>query len=293
MRWLYRGGRLDRGDFSAVPASDRGVLLGDGVFETMRTYDGALFRLDAHLARLRRSLELTGMRAAIVDDLGGVVRAALAEVAATPRRPRREASERAAPIEHYVRITVTRAGTERGPRPPRDGAIGAVLIHLDPIARDVAGHPVRAISLPSPLANGSLRTIKSTSFQPYVLALGEAARAGADEAIFHDPDGAVVEGTTSNVFARIDGALITPPLSRNILAGITRAEVIALAAASGDPVRERDISRDELPYAEELFVTSTSRELAPVVALDGAPRSGPSASTARLMTLFRERTRAR
>jgi branched-chain amino acid aminotransferase len=247
-----------------VSAYDRGLLYGDSVFEALRTYLGRPFALGEHLARLWRSAE----KVFIVIPIGE------SELASEVARAVGEIGNE----ESYVRILVTR---------------GAGPLSMDP---DTAGHPTRIVFVEpltapareiyvdgiSVITTTVRRTVDDTAavgakvanYLPNILALREAKARGAAEALVVDARGFVVEGTTSNVFAVLGGRLVTPPVDAGILPGITRAHILRAAADLALPVVERALLRDELYVSDEVFITSSIRELFPVVRVDGRPIAG-------------------
>jgi branched-chain amino acid aminotransferase len=262
-----------------VSVYDRGFLYGDAVFEVLRTYAGKPFALGEHLARLRRSAE----RVFIALPLDDPALAREVEVAIA-------ASGNA---ESYVRIVLTR---------------GAGPLSLDP---DTATHPLRAILvepvLPPPreayvkgIAVALIHTrravdgtaaagAKVSNYLANLLAVREAKARGAQEALIVDARGRVVEGASSNVFVVSGGRLVTPPEEAGILAGITRAHILSAARALSIPVDEREILPEDIARAEEVFITSSIRELLPVVRVDGTPVGGgaPGAVSRALHRRFR------
>jgi branched-chain amino acid aminotransferase len=242
-----------------VSVFDRGFLYGDAVFEVLRTYGGVPFALDEHLARLRRSAERVAIELP-VDD-----------------RTLRDEVERAVlasgNVESYVRVVVTR---------------GSGPLSLDP---DTAEHPLRVVlveAVTPPPAEAYARGVgavfvhtrravdetsaagaKVTNYLANLLAVREAKSRGAHEALIVDASGHVVEGASSNVFVVHGGRVATPPESAGILAGITRARILAAAGALGFPVEERELSVADVAEADEVFITSSIREVLPVVRVDG------------------------
>lgn len=221
-----------------VPATDEGLLRGDGVFEVLRLYGGRPFALDAHLERLARSA--ANLRLPIEPD---AVRADVERLLAAA------AGE---PDPGTLRIVLTRGGrrlllTESLP-------VHAASIRL----ATVTYAPVR-------LLDG----IKSLSYAANMLATRLAQERGADEALLVTPHGRVLEAPTSSLFWVAGGAVLTPPLDDHILASITRSLTIELSGA-----QERSLTLDELLAAEEAFLVSTTRELQPVASVDGAPLPG-------------------
>jgi branched-chain amino acid aminotransferase len=268
---------------ATVSVYDRGFLYGDAVFEVLRTYGGRPFAIDEHLARLRRSAERVFIPLPVDDaTLGREVDAALATARSDPSG------------ESYVRVVVTR---------------GSGPLSLDP---DTASHPLRVILVepvvPPPrdaylhgiaLASVSARRAvddtaasgaKVSNYLANLLALREAHARGAQEALVVDARGHVVEGASSNVFVVSARRVATPPESAGILAGITRAHVLGAARDLGVPVDERDLVPGDVYGADEVFITSSIRELLPVVRVDdrtiGSGAPGPIARS--LHRRFRE-----
>ncbi len=229
---------------------DRGFTLADGLFETMRARGGSVFRLDAHLDRLCAGARLFGIPVppGLRDHIAGASRMAFA-----------------AGHEHAsVRLTVTRGPAPPGLAPPPHPA-PTIALMITPLAQAAES---RAISASMAIARRNEHAltsgVKSLAYTESVLALAQAKAAGADEAIFLDTAGHVSEATASNIFAVIDGVLVTPPLSCGVLPGITRAAVLELAPALGISAAERVLESSELTRASELFLTSSIREIAPV-----------------------------
>jgi len=244
---------------ATVSVLDRGFQYGDAVFEALRTYRGQADALDQHLARLEHSCALLHMEI-------GVTRAAL-----------REEVERAiaaldAP-ERYVRIMVTRGDRPESLPPMHRGAPPVarrvVLVRpLGPSPSALYEQGIRVMSCtapPSPLWAGA----KPTAYLNNLLAIGQAQRAGCDDALLLGAHGELLEGATSSLFLVRDGVLYTPPLSLGILPGITRDRVLACAAASGIEAREKLLHIHDAYRADELFFTSSVRLLVAVVEVDG------------------------
>jgi branched-chain amino acid aminotransferase len=266
-----------------VSVYDRGFLYGDAVFEVLRTYGGRPFALDEHLARLRRSAE----RVFIVLPVGEAVLGR--EVEAAVGAARRDAGG-----EAYVRIVVTRGS---GPLSldPDTASRPLRVILVEPVAPPpreayARGIAVALVATRRAADDTAASGAKVTNYLANLLAVREARARGAVEALIVDARGHVVEGASSNVFVVHAGRIATPPESAGILAGITRAHVLRAARELGVPVDERELSRADLTGADEVFVTSSIRELLSVVRVDdhavgdGAP--GPVARA--LHRRFRE-----
>ena len=264
LRMVWLNGRRVAADRPHLSAFDRGFTLADGVFETMRAYGGVAFRLDAHLARLARGAAALGIAAPGTEELRGWVEDAL-----------RAASSEEGTADVALRMTVTRGAGAIGVAPPTAGAAEAPtgVLTVQPVPRfppalyaaGLSAHIASGVRNARAMAAGH----KTLGYTDAVLALAEARRAGAEEALFLDGDGHCSEATSSNLFAWTGATLLTPPLSCGALPGITRAAVLELAGAAGIPTEERAFDALELLAAREAFLTSSLRELAPVVRVGG------------------------
>jgi 4-amino-4-deoxychorismate lyase len=235
-------------------ADDEALLRGRGAFETIRVYGGAPFRLAEHLDRLAHSAERIG--------LPSVNRLELEELA-------REALEAAAAPDAVLRLFWT-------PTPTSIALVSELADHYEALRE----RGQRLISLRGIRADEPwlLPGVKSTSYAVNMAAEAEAKRRGSDDAVFVDSGGIVLEGPTTNVWWRRGRTLQTPSLELGILAGVTRAVVIELAAGAGYEVAEGAYPLAELAAADEAFTSSSVREVMPVVELDGAPIGrGPAA----------------
>jgi branched-chain amino acid aminotransferase len=244
---------------------DRGFTLADGLFETMRARGGTVFRLDAHLDRLFASARVLGIP--IAPGLRD-------HVAAASRTAFTYGYEHAS-----VRLTLTRGPAPPGLAPPQHPA-PTVALAIAPLTPASAPRALVATMATARRNEYALTSgMKTLSYTESVLALSHAKAAGADDALFLDTAGHVSEATASNVFAVIDDALVTPPLTCGVLPGITRAAVLEIAPTLGIAVAEREIAEPELAMASELFLTSSIREIAPLVRIAatavGTGRPGP------------------
>jgi branched-chain amino acid aminotransferase len=233
-----------------VSARDRGLTLADGVFETMRVHAGQVFRLERHLARLEQSLAVLEIPAP--PELREWIVASLPDVQDG---------------DAAIRLTVTRGVGAAGLPPPAE-VVPTVLVVVSP--RPVFPAATYEAGLTAQIASGRRNEhamtagLKTVAYTDAVLALLEARRAGADEAIFLDTAGHCSEATASNLFALVKGILITPPLTCAALPGVTRATVLELASALNMPTGERAFELDDLLAADEIFLTSSLRGIAPV-----------------------------
>jgi aminodeoxychorismate lyase len=253
--WV-NGERRDSGS-PHISARDRGLTLADGLFETMRMRRRQVFRIDRHLARLRDGLFTLGIP--VPAELRSWVRRAAA----------------AAPEEDCaIRLTVTRGVGAAGLSPPPD-PVPTVIVTVGPM-------PARPPSLDESglhahVASGRRNEramtagLKTLAYTDAVLALLEARRTGAAEAMFLDTEGHLSEATASNLFVWTGEALLTPPVSCGALPGVTRAAVLEIASGLGLPVSDRPFALERLQGATEAFLTSSLRGIAPLVRIDGRP----------------------
>ena len=271
-------GELVAPDDAKVSVYDRGFLFGDAVFEVLRTYGGVPFAWGEHFARLRRSAGRVFIEVPVDDaTLRGEVERGVAA---------------AANEESNVRIVLTRGvgpvtldpGTARAP-------LRVVLVEaVVPPPRDAYASGIAAVTVRTQrTADGTAASgAKVTNYLESLLAVREAKAQGAQEALIVDGRGDVVEGATSNVFVVKGGRLATPPADAGILVGITRAHVLDAAALAGVAVDQRTLRPDDLYGADEVFVTSSIREVLPVVRVDGRTiASGPGPITRALHRAFR------
>jgi 4-amino-4-deoxychorismate lyase len=254
-------------DMPVLYADDEGVLRGRSVFETMRVYGGMPFMLSAHLDRLLASAALLRLATPPRDAFEQVAFEAIAAGGA---------------LDASLRLLWT-AGRESGGEPT-----GLVLVSsLPPGLEELRVRGLRLAVVQ--WAPGALAGAKSTSYAENMAAQGDAAERGADDALLVAPDGTVLEAPTSNVWFREEKRLLTPSLALPLLAGVTRAALQRLAPAAGYDVEEGSFPLERLLAADEVFLTSSVREVAPVVAIDGSPVGGgvPGPAAAALQSALR------
>ncbi|MEJ2645734.1 MAG: D-amino acid aminotransferase [Gammaproteobacteria bacterium] len=242
---------------ACVSVLDRGFLLGDGVYEVIPAYGGRLFRLDQHLRRLADSL--AGIRIPEPMD-AGQWHAMLGELV-----------ERNAGEDQSVYLQITRGTAAKRDHRFPDEVNPTVFAMSTPIAPPPDGldeEGVAAITLDD--IRWQHCHIKAITLLPNVLLRQQAVDAGAAEAILIR-DGLATEGAASNLFVVRDGTLITPPKGPTLLPGITRDLILELAHAHGIPAREADIPQNRLHDADEVWLTSSTREILPVTRLDERP----------------------
>jgi branched-chain amino acid aminotransferase len=242
---------------ATIPATDEGLLRGDGAFEVIRVYEGRPFAFEEHLARLERSA--ANLRLPVdVEAVRAEAHRLLAQAGTGP--------------EHeLLRIVVTRGGRR--------------LLLTEPLPR--SADRVRLGSIvysPTRVLDG----VKSLSYAANMLASRLARERGFDEALLITPHGRVLEAPTSSIFWVSDGAVLTPPLDDHILASITRAMVIDVTGAS-----ERPCTLDDLFAADEAFLASTTREVQPIAAVDDRVFDSADAVTARIASTVGAEIRSR
>ncbi|HUQ63959.1 MAG TPA: aminotransferase class IV [Acidimicrobiales bacterium] len=247
MTVVWLDGELVGSEMARISPFDHGLLTGDGVFETLRIYGGEPFASRRHLERLSRSAE--GLRLAAPG--ADILRPAMAAVI--------DANSLA---DGRMRITVTGGpsplGSDRGDMRPTV-IIAATAMSPWPATADVGVAPWPRNE------RGALTGLKTVSYGENVVALNWARDRGASEALFGNLSGNLCEGTGTNIFVGVGGRLLTPPLSSGCLAGVTRELVMELAT-----VVEDDLPLAVLGVADEAFLTSSTREVQPVRAVDGA-----------------------
>jgi len=236
-----------------VSVLDRGFIFGDGVYEVVPVFAGRPLRLDAHLARLERSLAAIG------------ITSPLSRTAWTTLIERLVAHHGGG--EQTIYLQITRGVAPRNHLPP-PGVAPTVFAMSNPLVPVDWDSPVRAVLRDD--FRWTRCDIKSISLLANVLLRQEAAAAGAHEVILVR-DGLVTEGAASNVFIVSGGRIRTPPLSHHLLPGVTRDLLIELLAGTADAVLEADVTRAELLAADEVWLCSSGRELAPVSVIDDQP----------------------
>jgi branched-chain amino acid aminotransferase len=252
---VYLNGEMVTLAEARVPVFDRGFMRGDGLFETIRAYGGRIFRIDDHLARLDHGMEVLRfpVRSA---DLN--LKAAAENIVSVNGL-----------MDARVRVQVTRGVgttefTTTVDTPP------TVVITADNMVEKPWPSPLHAvISSIRRDARSPFCAVKTINYVPSLVARMEAEEVGADEAIFLNYDGSVAEGCASNIFLVNSGRLFTPDLASGVLPGITRKVLLEIAEDIGIPHFEERIELQQLYSADEIFMTSSTREVAPVATLDG------------------------
>ncbi|MEU7881870.1 aminotransferase class IV [Microbispora bryophytorum] len=268
---IWVNGELYEPDKAVVSVYDHGLMVGDGVFETVKAVNGESFALTRHLDRLALSAKRMDLPE---PDLAAIADGVRRCLAAAPKWPLAR-----------IRITYT---SGPGPLGSDRGSAGTSAIA---IVGEQAPFPATAdvVVVPWPRnERGALSGVKSTSYGDNAKALAYAKERGGAEAIFENLAGNLCEGTGSNIFFVTGGRLITPTLSSGCLAGITRA--LTLEWCGGE---EADVPISALYEAEEAFLTSTTRDIQPIRAVDGKvlPQA-PGPVTLEAMKVFAERSAA-
>jgi branched-chain amino acid aminotransferase len=241
--WL--DGALVAADEARVSVFDHGLTVGDGAFETCKVVRGEPFAAWRHLARLRRSADGLRLDVPVDDD---VLRRAMAAVIASD------------PAIGRVRITVT-----GGPAPPGSGrGSGRPTVIVAGAVLDPWPDTAVVATVPWPRnERGATAGLKTTSYAENVVALERAHERGADEAVFANTRGHLCEGTGTNVFVVLEGRLVTPPLGAGCLPGVTRELLLELVDA-----HQTDVPIGDVVAADEAFLTSSTRDVQPIVRWD-------------------------
>ncbi len=270
---VWVDGRLVGADEPAVPALDHAVTVGDAAFETLKVVDGVPFARSRHLRRLERTMAGLGLPAPDVARIAEGIESVLG----------------AGPVLGFGRLRYMVTGGS------------------GPLGSDRAGSPltyiVTAGPQPRPPATATLATVpwvrneraataglKTTSYAENVIALAAAHDRGAIEAIFANTRDELCEATGSNLFLVRSGVVLTPPLSSGCLAGVTRDLTIEWARAAGFEVREEAIPMHTAYDAEEVFITSSTKDVLPVASWEGRSYAAPGPVTAKLSALFADRS---
>lgn len=277
-------GRVGSPEEVTLKVTDNGFVFGDSAYETLRTYGSRPFELGRHLGRLRRSIGLLGFDLRAGDEL---IRTRIDECLSF-----------AGNAESYLRVIVSRGVGDMSYRFEKIAEPTMVIFvkPLEPIdpALYLKGGTLALVSVRRNPIEALNPAMKASNLLNNALAAREAMAKGALEALMLNTRGEVAECAGSNVFIVKQGVLLTPPLSCGILEGITRAITLELAAALSLRLEERVISVEDVRSADEVFITSSLKEIVPIVRLDDASISGgvPGPMTKRLLAAYRERIAA-
>lgn len=259
-RAVWLDGEMVGPDDAVVSVFDHGFTVGDGVFETLKVVGGRPFAVRRHVERLHRSARGLGIDVPLTD---AALRRVIDQVVA------------AAGLDlARLRITLTAGVTPLGSS--RTGGEPTLVVAAGPLTPWEAD--TTAVSVPWPRNDRSaVAGVKTTSYAENVVALAEARKVGATEAVLANTRGNLCEGTGSNVFVVIGGRLVTPPLMAGCLAGVTRALVLELLPDAD----EHDVPFAALAEADEVLLTSTTRDVQPLRQLDGRALPGVGGPVAR------------
>lgn len=249
-------GRIVRAEEARVSVFDRGLLWGDGLFETMRVEQGRVHLFDRHVSRLRDGAMTLEIATPEADEIREAVRRTI------------EANGEARSI---VRVTLTRGIARGGPASDTDGSM--LMVAQRPLLQAIDSKArARLVTLRQRhLPPETPVRLKSLSYLGYVLAAREVARHGADEGVMLTADGIVAEGSITNIFIVSAGVVRTAPVSIGVLPGIARGRTLELARRLGHETREEPFSIGELRDADECFFTNAARGVIVVGSIDGHP----------------------
>ncbi len=282
---VYLNGHFVAKEQAQISVFDHGFLYGDGIYETMRAYEGKIFLLNKHLARLKHSAEAISLKLPLsAGKIGDALNESL-----------RVNNLR----EAYVRLHISRGPGEIGLDPALCAAPTMVIItkpfHDYPAAYYERGVSVAIVKTRRNHPLALPPSIKGTNFLNNILAKIEAIKAHAYEGIMLNWEGYVAEGTISNIFLVKRGVLSTPRLDTGILKGVTRDLVLGLARRNKIPVTEAMLRPKDLVSADECFITNTTMEIMPVTTIDKKPigKGIPGPVTAALHQTYQKEVRLR
>ena len=277
-------GRVFDETHAAISVFDHGFLYGEGVYETLRTYNSLPFLLDRHMRRLRTSAGMLALPVPLSNE----------QIAA-----RFQETMRAAGLgpggsgEAYIRLLVTRGIgdlTYDLAATPEPSIVVIVKPQIDVAPASLErGVKVALVSIVRNHPESVNPVIKSNNLLNSALAMQEAARRSAVEGVMRNYRGELAEGSTANIFVVKGGTALTPPLDAGLLPGITREFLFEVGVEAGVTVREQVLKEPDLVGADEAFLSSTTREIVPIVQVDdhtiGTGRPGPITKT--LLERFR------
>jgi len=252
---VFLNGEFIAADQAKVSVFDRGFLLGDGVYEVIPVYAGRCFRLEGHLLRLQNSLDGVRMTNPLSDlEWQSMIEALVERNGGGDQSVYLQVTRGVAPRDHIFPENVTPTAF-------------AMSNPLNPVPEDYKLKGIAAITTPD--IRWQNCHIKAITLLPNSLLKQQAQDAGAQEALLIR-DGFLTEGSASNAYAVIDGKIYTAPKDKKVLPGITRDLVLELAAKANMPVVEQAVSEQQLRDADEIWVSSSTKEVLPVTTLDGA-----------------------
>jgi len=276
-------GRISAEEDAVIPVFDHGFLYGEGIYETLRTYNGRLFLYERHTRRLRNSARLIDLAPPFTDE---ELAARIQETIALSKLDGAEA---------YVRVLVTRGVGDLTYDLKATGKPSWVII-VKPLSTPPAelyqrGVDVVLVDVVRNHPQSVNPMIKSNNLMNSALASQQALKRGAFEAVMRNYRGELTECATANLFIVKGCSALTPPLECGLLPGITREFIFEVGRAAGIDVREQVLRDDDLFGADEAFLTSTTREIVPIVAVDERriADGAPGAITLKLLQTFRDR----
>ena len=267
---------------AVISIFDHGFLYGEGIYETMRTYNGRLFLFDRHMRRLRNSARLIELAVPFTNE--ELLRQISATIVATKLNGK----------EAYVRVLITRGVGELTYDPkatPKPSWVIIVKPLVEPLAEIYErGCKVVLVDVVRNHPKSVNPMIKSNNLMNQASAAQQAFKVGAFDAVMRNYRDELTECTTSNLFIVRDDTVLTPPIESGLLPGITRELLFEVGRNASIEVREQGLRDDELFDADEAFLTSTTREVVPIVAVDeqAIGNGKPGAVTRRLLTTFRD-----
>ena len=280
---VYLNGSIVPRSEARISVFDHGFLYGYGLFETMRAYNGWIFRLEKHLERLEKSAVSIGLNLTGTD---------LAQACRDTLEANESKSAR-------IRLTISHGESDIFPWQESAGRPTVVITAREyrPLSSEVYRRGFKiGISSCRRSRHSSLSGIKSTNYLVSVLARREAVEKGFDEGLLLNEDGYITEGSTSNIFFMDASGLVTPPLESGILPGITRDVVIEIAGILGIRVTEENITPADLSRFQQAFVTASTMEIMPVASIISQDNKttvfqsdGPGEINPRLMSAYKEK----
>lgn len=263
---IYLNGKLVPSEMATISLMDRGLLLGDGIFDTMRAYQGKLPFINFHWQRILASANI--LKIPLPLSFEAFQRAALLVLE----------SNRLLATDASLRFTLTRGSGPRGLKPP-EKMTPSYFFTTAPITIPTPKHIKLITSTIKKNAASPIASIKSLNYLEHVLARMEATAKQADDALLLNTAGNVAEATASNVFMVKQGQVITPPISDGILPGITRQQVMTICQMLGLNIQEQSISLDLLYQADEVFLTNSLNQLQRVGSIDSRVYSSSATYT--------------
>lgn len=259
MGLIYINGNLVPKEEAKVSVYDHGLLYGDGVFEGIRSYNGHVFKLKTHIARLYNSAKVIDLKIKMSQE--EMIEAVKSTVNANDI------------VDPYIRLVVTRGVGTLGldPRKCKDPQVIIIVDSIQLYPEELYKNGLNAIVVPTIRNHYEALNprIKSLNYLNNIMAKIECTNSNKDEAIMLNKDGYVAEGTGDNLFIIKDSEVCTPPKSAGILVGITRNEIMEQAKKQGITVKEEHLTRYDLYVADECFLTGTAAQIIPVVTIDG------------------------